>query len=166
MCSFCCFLLCPTPPCLRYLSPPSSTQDLVLRTQPATQRVRSLPHAARVLLFRYRLVHGATFSLLGQLFLCGRKEARKSFWDVAMFNLMCDPLGSLPNLFTSDVTDDQLERLLLDIIARQSPGVQRLVSRLRTPNGRQVSLLRSLHLFHYTCYTLHALHCTVHCTTH
>ena len=124
-------------------------QDLVLRTQPATQRVRALPHAARVLLFRYRLVQGATFSLLGQLFLCGRLAARKSFWDVAMFSLMCDPLGGLPNLFNSDVTDDELERFLLDIIARQSPGVQRLVSRLRTPNGRQVILPCSLHIFHF-----------------
>ena len=115
-------------------------QDLVLRTQPATQRVRALPHAAHVLLFRFRLLQGATFALLGQLFRCGRKAARKSFWDVAMYSLMCDPLGGLPNLFNSDVTDDELERFLLDIIARQSPGVQRLVSRLRTPSGRQVIL--------------------------
>ena len=55
-----------------------------------------------------------------------------------MYNLMCDPLGSLPNVFDDNLTDAELERFLLDVIARQSPGVQRLVARLRTPQGRQV----------------------------
>ena len=114
-------------------------QDLVQQTLPATTRVTKLSHAARVLLFRYRLIHGATFSLLGKLFLCGRKSARKTFWDVAMYQLMCDPLGTLPNLFNSDVTDAELERFLVDIVNRQSPGVHRLVARLRTPQGRQVT---------------------------
>ena len=107
-------------------------------TNAATAPNCRLPHAARVLLYRYRLKHGSTFCLLGKLFICERKAARKAFWDVGMLLLMTDPHGTLPNLFTSDVTDDELERFLLDIIARQSPGVQRLVSRLRTPQGRQV----------------------------
>ena len=107
-------------------------------TAAATAPNCRLPHAARVLLYRYRLVQGATFSVLAKIFLCGRKAARKAFWDVGMLLLMTDPHGSLPNLFTSNVTDDELERFLLDIIARQSPGVQRLVARLRTPLGRQV----------------------------
>ena len=42
---------------------------------------------------RYRLVHGSSFTLLGSLFMCGKRAARKAFWDVAMFQLMCDPLG-------------------------------------------------------------------------
>ena len=44
-------------------------------------------------LSRYRLVHGASFTLLGSLFMCGKRAARKAFWDVAMYQLMCDPLG-------------------------------------------------------------------------
>ena len=56
-----------------------------------------------------------------------------------MYNLMVDPLGTLPNVFDNDLTDDELERFLLDVIARQSPGVRRLVARLRTPDGRQVA---------------------------
>ena len=70
--------------------------------------------------------------------MCGRKAARRAFWDVGMYNLMRDPLGSLPNIFDDNLTDAELERFLLDIIERQSPGVQRLVARLRTPQGRQV----------------------------
>ena len=99
---------------------------------------------------RYRLVHGASFTLLGSLFMCGKKAARKAFWDVAMYQLMCDPLGSLPNLFSSDISDQELEQFLLDIIQRQSPGVQRLVARLRTPDGRQVCLYTTVHCTKFT----------------
>ena len=96
-------------------------------------------------LSRYRPVHGSSFALLGSLFMCGKKAARKAFWDIGMYQLMLDPLGSLPNLFSSDITDQELEQFLLDIIQRQSPGVQRLVARLRTPDGRQVCLYCTLH---------------------
>ena len=115
-------------------------------TPAATAPNAKLPHDARVLLFRYRLVHGASFSLLGSLFLCGKRAARKAFWDVAMYQLMCDPLGTLPNVFNTDITDDELERFLLDVIARQSPGVRRLVARLRTPDGRQVRLFKTINI--------------------
>ena len=99
-------------------------------------------------LSRYRLVHGSSFALLGSLFMCGKKAARKAFWDIGMYQLMLDPLGSLPNLFSSDITDQELEQFLLDIIQRQSPGVQRLVARLRTPDGRQVCLYCTLPKVH------------------
>ena len=101
-------------------------------------------------LSRYRLVHGSSFALLGSLFMCGKKAARKAFWDIGMYQLMLDPLGSLPNLFSSDISDQELERFLLDIIQRQSPGVQRLVARLRTPDGRQVCLYTTVHCTKFT----------------
>ena len=39
------------------------------------------------------MVRGFFFALLGSLFMCGKRAARKAFWDVAMYQLMCDPLG-------------------------------------------------------------------------
>ena len=79
-------------------------------------------------------------------------------------------LGSLLNLFSSDITDQELEQFLLDIIQRQSPGVQRLVARLRTPDGRQVFPYCSVHcklLYSVYC-TLYTVQCshlkTMHCT--
>ena len=108
------------------------------QTATATAPNCKLPHPARCLLYRYRLTRGATFTQLGSLFQCNRRSARKAFWDIGMFNLMCDPLGALPNIFDDNLTDLELERFLLDVIDRQSPGVQRLVARLRTPQGRQV----------------------------
>ena len=92
----------------------SAFQGLVNDTAPATARNCKLPHQARVLLYRYRLIHGASFIKLGSLFLCGKKAARKAFWDIGMFTLMRDPQGSLPNLFDDNLTDAELERFLLD----------------------------------------------------
>ena len=68
-----------------------ATQTVVNQTADATRANCKLPHDARVLLYRYRLVHGATFTVLGSLFMCGRQAARKAFWDIGMKLLMCDP---------------------------------------------------------------------------
>ena len=127
-------MICLIPP-----SPPLLHQTLVNDTGAATQPNCKLSHTARVLLYRYRLIHGATFSVLGSLFFCGKRAARKAFFDIGMFLLMRDPSGGLPNIFDQNLTDAELEQFLLDVIGRQSPGVQRLLGRLRTPQGRQVN---------------------------
>ena len=51
-----------------------------------------------------------------------------------------DPDGHLPNLFNDvNLTDYELTLFLRNIIHRQSPGVQRIVSALRTPDNRPVN---------------------------
>ena len=104
--------------------------------KPATKPNNSLTHRARVFLFLYYVEHKISFDELGLLFNISSRTASSVYNDIEMYLLMFDPY--IPAWINDpNIPDSAIEQLLMSVNNAQSLGIQRIVSTLRSPDGRQ-----------------------------
>ena len=117
---------------------PQEFDDFCREVQRATRPNNEISHRGRVFLFLYRFHQGTTYDQLGMTHYDVSPDcATRAFNDLLAYQLMKDPY--IPSVFDDATSSDaDLEALLRAVRDGQSPGIQRIVRTLRTPDGREV----------------------------
>jgi hypothetical protein len=89
--------------------------------------------------FVYRLLYCDSYEKIAIIFNCSAMNAWTVKRTIQGFLLARDPIGSLPTVLNDpNMTEEELHQMLEHNSARQSVGIRRALSTLRTPDGRVV----------------------------